>query len=224
MRLPSRSLARAELTGLFLSGMPTSTDLRRFPGSPVAAAGWTLCSTPRRRRSATRGTTRQPCAPLLTGRAPQLDRFISSSRIRKRWHKRCASGTATSSSGRGRRWPRRRGEDRCEQLVNRLVDSTVAFIERHPAFLALLDAPVAMPVAPKVRERSQRLVATILLARRPRMALEKARRLATVTLQTVKGMNFLYRDLAPRARRRYVLEFKILLLRYLECRMNHRTD
>ena len=111
-----------------------------------------------------------------------------------------------------------------EQLVNRLVDSTVAFIERHPAFLALLDAPVAMPVAPKVRERFQRLVATILLARRPRMALEKARRLATVTLQTVKGMNFLYRDLAPRARRRYVLEFKILLLRYLECRMNHRTD
>ena len=109
-----------------------------------------------------------------------------------------------------------------EELVNRLVDSTVAFIEQHPAFLALLDAPAAMHVSPAVRERFQRLVATFLLARRPRMAPEKARRLATVTLQMIKGMNFLYRDLAPRARRRYVEEFRILLLRYLECRLDHR--
>ena len=106
-----------------------------------------------------------------------------------------------------------------EQLVIRLVDSTVLFVERHPAFLTLLDAPASTHPPAAVRERFQQLVASFLLARKPRMSPEKALRLATVTLQMVKAMNFLYRDLSPQERRPYIQEFKMLLQCYLESRI-----
>jgi AcrR family transcriptional regulator len=106
-----------------------------------------------------------------------------------------------------------------EELVTRLVDSTVLFVERHPAFLTLLDAPSSTHAPAAVRERFQQLVASFLLARKPRMSPEKAVRLATVTLQMIKAMNFLYRELSPRERRPYIQEFKILLQSYLEARM-----
>lgn len=109
-----------------------------------------------------------------------------------------------------------------ERLVARMVDSTVAFMARHPAFLALLDAPCDTRAHSEVRARFQELVAGFLRARRPRMSPEKALRLATMTLQMFKAMNFLYRDLLPRERRPYIQEFKSLLLKYLECRTNHR--
>ena len=108
-----------------------------------------------------------------------------------------------------------------EDSVIRLVDSTAAFVERHPAFLALLDAPASTHSPPAVRERFERLLATFLLSRRPRMSREKSLRFATMTLQMMKAMNFLYRELSPQQRRPYVKEFKVLLQRYLEGRINH---
>jgi hypothetical protein len=109
------------------------------------------------------------------------------------------------------------------ELAIRLVDSTVSFVERHPAFLTLLDAPASTHAPAAVRERFQRLVASFLLARKPRLSPEKAHRLATVTLQMLKAMNFLYRDLAPPERGPYVQEFKMLLQYYLESRIGPHT-
>lgn len=111
-----------------------------------------------------------------------------------------------------------------EELANRLVDSTVLFVERHPAFLALLDAPASTHATPAVRKRFQKLVAAFLLARRPRMSREKALRVATVTLQMIKAMNFLYHDLSPQERRPYIQEFKMLLHLYLESRIEHPME
>ena len=107
-----------------------------------------------------------------------------------------------------------------QELVIRLVDSTVLFVERYPAFLTLLDAPASTHAPAAVRERFQRLVASFLLARKPHMSPQKALRLATVTLQMIKAMNFLYRDLAPKKRRPYIQEFKMLLQCYLESRID----
>ena len=42
-----------------------------------------------------------------------------------------------------------------------------------------------------------------------------------MTLQMIKAMNILYRDLSPRDRRAYVREFKILLECYLERQVKH---
>jgi len=97
-------------------------------------------------------------------------------------------------------------------------------VARHPSFLALLDAPASTHAPAAVRERVQQLVATMLLARSPHMSPEKALRLATMTLQMIKAMNFLYRDLSPRERRPYVREFKMLLQRYLECRIENHDN
>lgn len=108
-----------------------------------------------------------------------------------------------------------------EELVVRLVDSAVSFVERHPAFLALLDAPPSTHAPAAVRERFQRLVAGMLLARRPRMSAGKALRLSRMVLHLIKAMNFLYRELPPPERQPYVREFKILLHCYLERRMEH---
>ncbi len=108
-----------------------------------------------------------------------------------------------------------------KELVNRLVDSMVAFVEVHPAFLALLDAPASTCPGPQAHVRFQRLVAKMLIARKPRMAAAKARRLATMVLQMIKAMNFLCRDLRPRQRRPYVQEFKFLLQCYLQGVVKH---
>jgi AcrR family transcriptional regulator len=108
-----------------------------------------------------------------------------------------------------------------KELVERWVDSTVLFVERHPAFLALLDAPASTHAPVSVRKRFQNMVAISLLARSPRLSPEKALRLATMTLQIIKAMNFLYRDLSSGERRAYVQEFKILLECYLERRVKH---
>ncbi len=108
-----------------------------------------------------------------------------------------------------------------KQLVYQLVDSMVAFVEKHPAFLALLDAPASTRLAPQAQKRFQRLLAKMLIARTPRMSAPKAQRLATMVLQMIKTMNFLYRDLTPRQRGPYVREFKILLERYLETGVDH---
>jgi AcrR family transcriptional regulator len=109
-----------------------------------------------------------------------------------------------------------------KQLVDRLVDSTVRFVEQHPAFLALLDAPASTHLSIQARKRFERLVSRMLVARKPRMAREKAQLLATMVLQMVKTMNFLYRDLTPARRQPYVREFKTLLRRYLESSTEHR--
>ncbi len=111
-----------------------------------------------------------------------------------------------------------------KELVNRLVDSTVSFVRRHPAFQALLDAPAATQAPAGTRERFEQLVATMLLGRSPRMSPKKALRLATITLQMIKAMNFLYRGLSPREQRPYVQEFKMLLRWYLECRIEHLKE
>jgi AcrR family transcriptional regulator len=109
-----------------------------------------------------------------------------------------------------------------QEIVVRLVDSTVSFVERHPEFLVLLDAPASTHAPAAVRERFQQLIASCLLARKPRMSPVKALRLATVALQMFKAMNFLYRDLSPRERAPYIQEFKMLLHCYLKSRLAGR--
>lgn len=108
-----------------------------------------------------------------------------------------------------------------KEVVAKWVDSTVVFVERHPAFLALLDAPATTHLPVAARKRFQHMVASSFLARCPRLSWNKALRLATMTLQMIKAMNILYRDLSPRDRRAYVREFKILLECYLERQVKH---
>lgn len=105
-------------------------------------------------------------------------------------------------------------------LVNRLVATTIEFLREHPAFLALLDAPSSTRSPAAIRTMIQDRVAGLLLAQKPGMSREKARRLAIVTLQIMKTLSQLYAEVQPRERRPFIREFETLLFRYWSARMD----
>ena len=101
-----------------------------------------------------------------------------------------------------------------EQLVSQLIDTAVDFVAEHPAFLALLDAPSATR-NPTIREVLRETLARILLLQKPSLSPAKALRIATVTLQLIKGMNQLYAESDAPFRQPLVEEFKIAVRCYL---------
>jgi AcrR family transcriptional regulator len=106
-----------------------------------------------------------------------------------------------------------------EALVSHLIDLTVRFVDSHPAFPALLDAPRSTRVPAAMRAVLRQRLAGVLLAQSPRMSKLKALQMGTVTLHIIKALNQLYVELPPRERRRIVQEFKMVLLSYLNARM-----
>jgi AcrR family transcriptional regulator len=105
-----------------------------------------------------------------------------------------------------------------EQLVAQLIDTTIEFIGGHPAFLALLDAPSSTR-NPSIRKLLRQILARIFLLQKPSMSAPKALRIATVTLQVIKGMNQLYAESDTALREPLVQEFKTALKCYLTSRL-----
>jgi hypothetical protein len=62
--------------------------------------------------------------------------------------------------------------------------------------------------------------AAVFREKHPEMTQEAAFRVATVTVQVVKGMNPLYADAKPAEREEIVREFKLLLTSYLSSRLH----
>lgn len=105
-----------------------------------------------------------------------------------------------------------------ERLVARLLKMTVRFVEEHPAFLALLDAP-ASTRSPSLRNTLRMRLARCLRAVRPGVQKKKALRVATVTLQMIRGLNQLYGEVSAVERKRIVEEYKLIILSYLGARL-----
>ena len=106
-----------------------------------------------------------------------------------------------------------------ERLVDRLMDVTIAFVDHHPAFLPLLDAPSSTR-NPPIRKRLIELLARLFARQKPRLSKVKAARLAMVTLHIMKALSSAYAEVhAKEERTRLVREFKAVLLRYLTLRM-----
>jgi|SRR5579884_570557 len=104
-------------------------------------------------------------------------------------------------------------------LVERLIDLSVDFVESHPAFLALLDAPLSTRSPSSLRATLRERLADCISSVHPRVARQKTIRLAAVTLQMLKGLNHLYAE-SPRAERKhYVNEYKVALSCWLTARL-----
>lgn len=101
-----------------------------------------------------------------------------------------------------------------EQLVSRLIDDTVQLMERHPALLPLMDAPCSTR-NPPIRKLLRQHIARGLRAKKPSLSEVVAARLATVTLQTMRGVRELYREFETRERRALIQEYKLMLVCYL---------
>jgi AcrR family transcriptional regulator len=106
-----------------------------------------------------------------------------------------------------------------ERLVARLLKRTISFVEDHPAFLALLDAPASTRSPASLRGTLRMRLARCLSAAHPGVREKRALRLATVTLQMIKGLNQLYGEASPAERKRIVEEYSVAISSYLRARM-----
>lgn len=104
-------------------------------------------------------------------------------------------------------------------LVDHLMDLNVAFIENHPAFVALLDAPNSSHIPAALRARLRLRFARIFRKRKPRLPRKKSEEMAVVTLHLLKAMNQIYAASTAAERRRFSAEFKAVLTGYLGSRM-----
>lgn len=110
-----------------------------------------------------------------------------------------------------------------KQFVGRLIDSTARFVDTHPAFLALLDAPRSRRTPPAIRNLIRERFAGFFLARQPRLPKTKALQLATVTMHIMKALNHLSAEVSPEEREPFVREFKVVLYSYLKARIEFRA-
>ncbi len=105
-----------------------------------------------------------------------------------------------------------------EQLVDRILDVVIDFMEHRPAYIPLMSAP-KVSKDPVARVKLREHFASVYRERRPGLTHEAAYRIANVTVQTVKGMNALYAEAKPAERMEVVREFKLLLTGYLVARL-----
>ena len=110
-----------------------------------------------------------------------------------------------------------------EHLVRHLISLTVSFIDGHPAFLALMDAPSSTRTPAAIKRVIRDRFTKMFRARKPRMSPEKAGQLANVTLKILKGMNELYAE-NPQRKRQCIQEYQAVLLSYLNSRLGRNHD
>jgi AcrR family transcriptional regulator len=102
-----------------------------------------------------------------------------------------------------------------QALASRLIDLTIRFVDAHPAFLHVIDAPRSTRSLPAIRNLLLERLAGFFRARQPRISNARAMRLATVTMQIMKALNQIYTELPADERRPLVQEFKLVLSSYL---------
>lgn len=99
------------------------------------------------------------------------------------------------------------------------VDMMVNFLDEHPAWIAILDAPADSRRNRKTRDQLRERLAQVFCARRPAIPHEQARLVASIALQMIKSMNTLYAAARPQERSAIVMEYKLALTAYLERRL-----
>ncbi|MCU1320529.1 MAG: regulatory protein TetR [Acidobacteriaceae bacterium] len=105
-----------------------------------------------------------------------------------------------------------------KELVDRIVDMIVDYIDKRPAFLPLLNAPEHKR-DPGTRNRLREHIAAIFREKAPGLTPETSFRVANVTVQILKGMHPLCVDASPVEKEEIIREFKLLLLSYLSSRL-----
>ena len=99
------------------------------------------------------------------------------------------------------------------------VDMMVNFLDEHPAWIAILDAPTDSRRDRRTRDQLRERLAQGFCARRPAISHEQACLVASIALQMIKSMNALYAAARPQERSAIVMEYKLVLTAYLERRL-----
>jgi AcrR family transcriptional regulator len=103
-----------------------------------------------------------------------------------------------------------------EAFAGLLLAGMEAFVADHPAYLALLAAPVKFAKDPEARRKVQALFAQAFQARQPELSPQRAMLITEVVLQFLRGMMELYGERPVGDRPAINLEFKRALTHYLK--------
>jgi AcrR family transcriptional regulator len=106
------------------------------------------------------------------------------------------------------------------ELVGHIMGVLVRFIEEHPAYLPLLDAPLRYKRDQQAKNRLRERFAGFFRARKPSLSPEEAFRIANISMQILKSMNLLYGEAKPQERVEIVAEYRLALTAYLEAKLN----
>ncbi|ADV81269.1 TetR/AcrR family transcriptional regulator [Terriglobus saanensis] len=106
-----------------------------------------------------------------------------------------------------------------KQLVDRIFDIVLDYIEKRPAYFPLLGTPRGNQRDPSGRSWLREHFAALFREKLPEMTLEESFRVANVTVQVLKGMHPLYLETSPEEKQEIVAEFKLLLMSYLKARL-----
>ncbi len=99
------------------------------------------------------------------------------------------------------------------------VDMMVLFLDEHPAYIAILDAPADSRRERKTRDQLRERLAQVFCARRPDISHQQASLVASIALQMIKSMNSLYAAARSQERTAIVMEYKLALAAYLGKRL-----
>jgi AcrR family transcriptional regulator len=106
-----------------------------------------------------------------------------------------------------------------KERTQSFVDVMIRFIEKHPAFTAILDAPAESKRDKQIRDALYSRLANVFRIRRPAVSQEQAYRVACVCVQIIKSMNALYAEAKSQEQPEIVKEYKVALTAYLEERL-----
>jgi AcrR family transcriptional regulator len=109
-----------------------------------------------------------------------------------------------------------------EQIAHHFVEVMVSFVDEHPAYFPVVDAPVRYQRDQEARNRLRQRLANVFRTRTPGLSPASAFRVANISLQIIKSMNPLYREVHanPDERQALVHEYKLVLTAYLELRLS----
>jgi len=106
-----------------------------------------------------------------------------------------------------------------DALVRQLFGLMLGFFKDHPAYFALLGAPLRYQRSAEAREQLRERFAQLFQAHAPALARDEAMRVATVALQIVKSFAPLYQGAREEERQLLAREFEQALMAYLEKRL-----
>ena len=101
------------------------------------------------------------------------------------------------------------------EFANLFIETITGFVQKRPAYLSLISAPVKFRREPAARKASRLMIAKSFRAKNPSLSEDRALLAAYMAFQIVKGMMALYTEAPSGARDAVVNESKKLLTMYL---------
>src|SRR5580698_2921567 len=101
------------------------------------------------------------------------------------------------------------------EFADTFIERITEFVQRRPAYLKLLAAPIHFRRDSATRRASRVAIANAFQAKNPTLSIEEALLAANVTLQMVRGMMTIYGEADLKGKNLVVAEFKKVLTLYL---------